>query len=116
MTWRGALRMAATVTLMAGILAWLDPAAVLAEVTHLEPGWAILGLALTLPPLLLSAWRWRFTATCLGLALGRRQAVGEYYLASFLNQLVPGAWWVMPCVRGGMGGTMGARARPGARW
>src|SRR5690606_28998264 len=38
----------------------------------------------------LSAFRWRFTAARLGIALPFRQALREYYLASFLNQMLPG--------------------------
>lgn len=74
-----------------GCLAWwLQPEAILGQVQRLSPGWAVLALTLTLPPLALSAWRWRLTARLLGLSLGFRQALREYYLALFLNQVLPG--------------------------
>lgn len=74
-----------------GCLAWwLEPGAILGQVQRLSPGWALLALALTLPPLALSAWRWRLTARLLGLSLGFRRALREYYLALFLNQVLPG--------------------------
>lgn len=49
-----------------------------------------LALSLTVLQVLLSAWRWRYTAGRLGLTLGYRTAVAEYYLATFLNQVLPG--------------------------
>jgi uncharacterized membrane protein YbhN (UPF0104 family) len=88
--WANSIRLLASVGIMAGVLVWLQPEAILAEMTRLAPAWALSALALTVPPLLLSAWRWRFTAGLLGLHLGRWQVVREYYLASFLNQVLPG--------------------------
>lgn len=77
-------------SLLAGLAGWLEPAAILAQVQRLSPGWVLLALVLTLPPLALSAWRWRLTARLLGLSLGFRRALQEYYLALFLNQVLPG--------------------------
>jgi glycosyltransferase 2 family protein len=87
---RVVLRALAGVALLAGLWAWLEPAAILAEVGALSPGWALLAVVMTLPPLGLSAWRWRFTARRLGLALGWRRALLEYAQAQFLNQVLPG--------------------------
>ncbi|MFW6346562.1 MAG: lysylphosphatidylglycerol synthase transmembrane domain-containing protein, partial [Halomonas sp.] len=87
--WRLSRPLAGLVLLIG--LAWLlEPSAILAQVQRLSPGWALLALALTLPPLLLSVWRWRLTARLLGLSLGFRWALREYYLALFLNQVLPG--------------------------
>ena len=36
------------------------------------------------------AWRWRFTAACLGVDLPYTGAWREYYLSIFLNQVLPG--------------------------
>lgn len=47
-------------------------------------------LALTLLQVLVSAWRWWYTARLLGASLPYREAVREYYIASFLNQVLPG--------------------------
>ncbi len=87
--WRR-LRPVTGLMLLAAVWWWLEPADILAEVQSLSTGWALLALALTLPPLLLSAWRWRLTARLLDLTLSWRRAVREYYLALFLNQLLPG--------------------------
>lgn len=76
--------------LLVALVGWLEPGAILAQAQRLSPGWALLALALTLPPLVLSAWRWRLTARLLGLPLGFRRALREYYLALFLNQVLPG--------------------------
>jgi len=84
------LRPLVGLALLVGLAAWLEPASILAQVQRLSPGWALLALALTLPPLFLSAWRWRLTARLLGLPLGFRRALREYYLALFLNQVLPG--------------------------
>lgn len=88
-SWRH-LRSLTGLLLLAGIFWWLEPADILAEVQSLSTGWALLALVLTLPPLLLSAWRWRLTARLLDLSLGWQRAIREYYLALFLNQLLPG--------------------------
>lgn len=76
--------------LLALLLWWLKPAAVLAELGPLEAAWVVPALALALPQVWLSAWRWRLTAAALGLVLPPWVAFREYYLAVFLNQVLPG--------------------------
>lgn len=84
------LRVAVSLGLL-GALAWaLDGAALAARLAHLSAPWAGLALALSVPQVALSAWRWRFTAARLGVALPFRDALREYYLATFLNQVLPG--------------------------
>lgn len=52
--------------------------------------WLVLAvLALSLQTVL-SALRWKLTARQLGIALGARQAIGEYYLSQVVNQSLPG--------------------------
>lgn len=84
------LRLVVSLALLALVLVWLEPAALLAAVGELSPAWLFAGLALSVPQFLLSAWRWQFTARRLGLVLPFRAALREYYLASLLNQLLPG--------------------------
>lgn len=73
------------------LLAWqLDSGAIAAEVSDIAPAWMLAALALTVPQVLISAWRWRLTAREIGLWLPLRVAVREYYLATFLNQVLPG--------------------------
>lgn len=89
-TTASALRLTFSLALLAALLAWLDVTAIAAEIEDLSPGWALVALSLTLPQVAISAWRWRFTARLLGVPLSRRAAFGDYYLATFLNQLLPG--------------------------
>lgn len=73
------------------LIVWqLDAGRVLAQFASIHPGWLLLALALTQLQAWLSAWRWRYTAQRLGLRLPVMQAVREYYLALFLNQVLPG--------------------------
>ncbi len=91
--WRSAhvwLRPVASVLLLVGVLAWLDGGAIVAEVEQLSAAWVVLALMLTLPQIAVSAWRWRLTARLLGMRLHWRTALGDYYLATFLNQVLPG--------------------------
>jgi len=84
------LRLAATGILFA-LLAWhIDLGALASRFADIEPLWALAALGLTVPQVVLSAWRWRLTARRIGLSLGLQAAVREYYLATFLNQVLPG--------------------------
>ncbi|MES1925504.1 lysylphosphatidylglycerol synthase transmembrane domain-containing protein [Salinisphaera sp. T31B1] len=84
------LRLGATVVLL-GFIAWrLDLQAVRSEFADLEFAWLAAALALTVPQVVISAWRWRLTARRIGLELRLSEAIREYYLATFLNQLLPG--------------------------
>lgn len=51
---------------------------------------AMCGLLVVQIQVMLSALRWRVTASALGFPLLMRDALREYYLASLLNQLLPG--------------------------
>lgn len=77
----------------AGILGYIGQrfgAAILERLQQVSPGWLIAGLLLTIVQVLLSAWRWRFTAGRLQLTLRPAVAVREYYLATLINQILPG--------------------------
>lgn len=76
--------------LLIGLAITLDTDAVGSAITGASTGWLIAALLLSVPQVALSAWRWRYTAARLGAPLGRRQAYAEYYLATFLNQVLPG--------------------------
>jgi uncharacterized membrane protein YbhN (UPF0104 family) len=77
-----------------GLLVFLafvvDIQAVMGRFAGLEPGWVAAALLVSIFQVVLSAWRWRFTANQLGLFLSLPYAVSEYYLATFLNQVLPG--------------------------
>ncbi|RJS92531.1 lysylphosphatidylglycerol synthase transmembrane domain-containing protein [Salinisphaera sp. Q1T1-3] len=54
--------------------------------------WPMIAVAVLLvqAQIVLSGLRWRMTAQALGQALSRHRAVAEYYVASLLNQVLPG--------------------------
>jgi uncharacterized membrane protein YbhN (UPF0104 family) len=51
--------------------------------------WFALGVLTTVPQLLGSALRWSFAARRLGAPLPMSRALGEYYVSSLVNQLLP---------------------------
>jgi uncharacterized membrane protein YbhN (UPF0104 family) len=69
---------------------WLDPAAVLSRLADLHPGWAVAALLVSVIQVVGSAWRWRYIAGRLGQEFPLGWAVGEYYRATLLNQVLPG--------------------------
>jgi uncharacterized membrane protein YbhN (UPF0104 family) len=73
------------------VFAWqvAGGAELLALLPETQPLWLLGALAMTLPMQCLSAWRWRYTATRLGVPLPFRRALAEYYVASFLNSTLP---------------------------
>ncbi|MCX2523022.1 lysylphosphatidylglycerol synthase transmembrane domain-containing protein [Larsenimonas rhizosphaerae] len=81
----------AFMALCLGIMAYtLDISHIRQSLSAPSPAWLLLALLLTLPQVFLSAWRWQLTTHALGLSLSLRRAVSEYYIATFLNQLLPG--------------------------
>jgi glycosyltransferase 2 family protein len=84
------LRIAVSAALLAGVVWLVEGDALLARLRDLEPIWALIALAISLPQMLLLAFRWRLTAARLGLPLPFGAALSEYYLGVFLNQLIPG--------------------------
>jgi len=83
-------RVVVSVGLLAAIVLALDPAPIVSRLLGMEVGWVAVALVLGTLQVVLSAWRWRFTARRLGLRLTFRDAVREYYMATFLNQTLPG--------------------------
>lgn len=80
----------ATLLLLLILVTWLDVSDLMAELGRL-PAWILLpALLLTVMQVCMSAWRWVFTARYLRLVLPYGVAVKEYYLATFLNQVLPG--------------------------
>ncbi|GHC17337.1 hypothetical protein GCM10010082_05590 [Kushneria pakistanensis] len=89
-----------------GCVAWLvDIEALLVRLSDLSAQWLILALLISIPQVILSAWRWQLTARHMGLSLPLRTAISEYYLSIFLNQMLPG----------GVTGDLGRAWRHGTR-
>ncbi|MFN4099694.1 MAG: lysylphosphatidylglycerol synthase transmembrane domain-containing protein [Pararhodobacter sp.] len=84
------LRLCVAVALMALILRFLGVEQVLTQLRRTSPLWLAVAVALLSVQVILSALRWRLTATTLGLQVSRRQAVREYYLSVLGNTVLPG--------------------------
>lgn len=84
------LRLAVSIVLLVGVSWLVDVRDVLSRLGRMESGWVAAALLLSIVQVGVSAWRWRFTAARLGLELPLAAAVREYYLATFLNQVLPG--------------------------
>ena len=76
--------------LLATVALWVEPAAIVSEVTRLAPGWVLVALVISVLQVMLSAWRWKLTAGLVDVPLRFRYALREYYLALLVNQLLPG--------------------------
>lgn len=84
------LRFMVSVLLLVGLAWLLDMDVLVRRLTDLSFRWILVGLAISFPQMALLALRWRITAARLGLELTFATALREYYLATFLNQLLPG--------------------------
>jgi glycosyltransferase 2 family protein len=84
------LRLAVSVSLLAGLAVVVEASAVVEALAGLRLEWVAAAIAVSVAQLVVSAWRWRYTAGRLGIDLPLGRAVSEYYLASFLNQVLPG--------------------------
>lgn len=85
-----AVRWALTVALLVALAWTLDIDKLIDELTRFSAPAVMLALVVSVAQVVLSAWRWRFTAGRLGLGLAMSAAIREYYLATFLNQCLPG--------------------------
>jgi uncharacterized membrane protein YbhN (UPF0104 family) len=83
-------RFAVSALLLALVARFVDVGDVLGRLTDLRPRWVLVGLAISVPQMLVLAWRWSYTAGRLGIRLPVRTALAEYYLSVLLNQILPG--------------------------
>ncbi len=79
-----------SVGIVAVVLVSIDAAEVGQRLARAEAGWLLAAGALLTVQTLLMAMRWRLTAAWLGLRIGWRQAVGEYYIGQLVNVTLPG--------------------------
>ncbi|SNC68172.1 hypothetical protein SAMN04487881_2200 [Marinobacter sp. es.048] len=87
---RLAVRWLFTVLIIGFVIRSVDASALWQELAGFSPYVLVPALVLTVVQVALSAWRWRYTVERLGLPLDYGVAVREYYLATFLNQVLPG--------------------------
>ena len=76
--------------LLGAVALFVEPREIMAQVERLSPGWVVLALFISVLQIMLSAWRWQFTASRVGAPLRFNYAWREYYLALLINQLLPG--------------------------
>lgn len=82
--------MGVSATLFLVVVSVLDVGEVLTRLGSLNGGWVAIGIGLSTVQVIVLAWRWRLTASRLGADLSMAEAVREYYLSIFLNQVLPG--------------------------
>ena len=70
-------------------LNFVDRAEVWRHLHQMQVGWLALTLAILLAQFAVMATRWWIFARSLSVRLGYRQALAEYFLAGFLNQVLP---------------------------
>lgn len=83
-------QLAAGLLVLAATVRLVDGSGIARRLAGIEPVPFALALLAVQVQVLVSALRWRFTARRLGQALPLGRAVAEYYLASLLNQILPG--------------------------
>jgi uncharacterized membrane protein YbhN (UPF0104 family) len=83
------LQLALSVVVLIAMLGLADTEQILARLSALDPGWAIAAVVLVSLQLSLMAARWRSIARALGVPLGYRRALREYYVSTLLNQVMP---------------------------
>ncbi|MCQ1855320.1 lysylphosphatidylglycerol synthase transmembrane domain-containing protein [Neorhizobium galegae] len=82
--------LSAAFALLIAVILRFDPQRIATGLASADPSYVGAGLLLVQVQIVLSALRWRFTAARLGQHLSVGQAIGDYYLGTLLNQLLPG--------------------------
>jgi uncharacterized membrane protein YbhN (UPF0104 family) len=84
------LRIGALLVLLALLFRLLDSRTTMAALARADLTLVLLGIGLVQAQVVLSSLRWKFTAGRLDLHLPLLRAAREYYVAVFLNQVLPG--------------------------
>lgn len=84
------LKWLATALIIGAVLLFVNGETLISEVMRIPPVAIATGLGLGVGQVFLSAWRWKYTASLVGLQIPYMRAVREYYLATFTNQVLPG--------------------------
>jgi len=75
---------------MVALVWWLGPLELVDQLQTFDLTWLWLALVIGIAQVMLSAFRWHFTARSLDIPLSFSAAWREYYLASLINQVLPG--------------------------
>jgi glycosyltransferase 2 family protein len=84
------LRIAALLVLLALLFRLLDSRTTMAALARADLGLVFVGIGIVQAQVMLSSLRWKLTAGRLDLHLPLLRAAREYYVAVFLNQVLPG--------------------------
>lgn len=84
------IKLIASAALVAAVIWWVDGAEVIAHLSGLSFGWIILSMLSLVLATASMARRWQLVADHLGLRLTYGTALREYYLGTFINQVLPG--------------------------
>lgn len=85
------LRAAVGLALLAGLVFFAHPEALLRQLAEADPWWLLGGLLMAIASNAVSAWRWRALAQWLGADMALAAAGRWYFQAIGLNALLPGA-------------------------
>jgi uncharacterized membrane protein YbhN (UPF0104 family) len=88
--WRLPLQLAITVVLLGLLWRLSGGEALVDRLAGADPMWVVAGLAWGTMATICGALRWRYTVRRVGAELGGGEAIREFYLAMFLNQVLPG--------------------------
>ncbi len=86
----GLVKIAVTAGLLGLLWRVADGAEAAGRLAGADPAWLAAALAALTVQTILSALRWRLTASRLGIRLDRLTALREYYLSQLVNQALPG--------------------------
>lgn len=84
------LRFSGAVGLLLLIAINVDIDHIVAQLSQTQSGWIVVAVMLVQLQIMLSALRWRITASRLGHVMSLKHAIVEYYLATFANLTLPG--------------------------
>lgn len=85
------LKLAASFGVLAVLFFFMDTDAILERLRGADLGWLAVAFVVLTALTFLMARRWQLTAHALGFELSFPRAVSEYYIAQFLNLVLPGA-------------------------
>ena len=106
-------RFVVSAALVIALLIGVDGGGAMTRLAGASPAWLVVAIAALTAQTVLIAVRWRLVAGRIGLRIGMRHAVGEYYLAQLVNMTLPGGVVgdVSRAARARGGAGLGAAAR-----